>query len=40
MGLEKWIHEQLAPFMESDHEYLLVLLGLSGIAMFLYAIIS
>jgi hypothetical protein len=40
MGLEKWLHEKLAPLMQTDKEYLFVVVGLAAIAMFLYAIIS
>lgn len=40
MGFEKWIHSKLAPLMQTEMEYFIVVVGLAGIAMFLYAIIS
>jgi hypothetical protein len=40
MGLEKWIHEKLEPIMQTEKEYLMVVIGLSGIAMFLFVVIS
>lgn len=40
MGLEKWMHDKLAPLMQNDKEYLLVVVGLGAIAMFLYTLIS
>jgi len=40
MGIEKWLHTKLAPLMSNDKEYLIVVVGLAGIALFLYAVIN
>jgi len=40
MGLEKWLHKQFKGFMKDDKEYLLVIIGLAGIALFLYAVLG
>jgi hypothetical protein len=39
MGFENWIHRKLAPLMRTEKEYLIVVVGLAGIAMFLYTLI-
>ena len=38
MGLENWLHEKLRHLIKDEKEYLLVVVGLAGIAMFLYAV--
>jgi hypothetical protein len=40
MGIEKWILDKLNPLLQTDKEYLIVLIGLSGIGLFLYLTIS
>ncbi|HEX5429653.1 MAG TPA: hypothetical protein VFX17_01060 [Patescibacteria group bacterium] len=40
MGFEKWLHTKLAPFIQNEEEYLLMIVGLAAVALFLYAVIS
>lgn len=39
MGLENWIHKKLSFYMRNDEEFLIVIMGLTMISLFLYAII-
>ena len=40
MGFENWLHKKLAPFLADDKEYLIMVVGLAGIALFLYALVT